>query len=540
MKTTDNVSPELREVEKEIDSYYRSNPLVMLPFATATWSLLASGENWRRKQTQVDNGMQHHTIIADDLVNKLKYSMSWLCEDCEPSGQVPFVYNGDNFKASLDLIRLAREYRWFVLVYTGATNGWIELDLQGSTIQPKEDFFTGIEYEAYDHLIKPHRSQESLSSVNFDNFPIEAIEHSLNVEVDRFSYKLNPKMVSDTMTVLKPLFDRMFSLPSEWQFSRYSLGDFREVFEAISTIAYIRSMVQTMASAKGCVDMGYADSIYVPTYGELRARVARYSRVSDTTVRSIFNDLTYGNRNISHPDPALQPLIKLNSECYAIMPHLWLYCSAERNLAVLLNRLPSEKKIYAKLVDEKEALMRQRFDSGLSDKGFRFVSGSVVNLPDVDLAIINDSEKACLLLELKWFIDPAEIREVVEKSEEIEKGICQSLKFKRAFASNHEPLLTKLGIDTSYRLEGVVVSENWIGYADVQSPEVPVIRTDHLIAKLKTAVSLRSTMDWLKARKYLPKEGTHFKTIEITPTIGKWSLKWYGIKPLIRDAFFPL
>ena len=68
MKTTDNVSDELREVEKEIDNYYKSNPLLKLPFATAAWSLLASGENWRRKQTQVDNGMQHHTIIADDLV----------------------------------------------------------------------------------------------------------------------------------------------------------------------------------------------------------------------------------------------------------------------------------------------------------------------------------------------------------------------------------------------------------------------------------------------------------------------------------------
>ena len=540
MKTTDNVSPELREVEKEVDNYYKSNPLMKLPFAAAAWSLLASGENWRRKQTQVDNGMQHHTIIADNLVNELKYSMYWLCEDCEPSGQVPFVYNGDNFKASLDLFKLAREYRWFVLVYTGATNGWIELDLQGSTIQPKEDFFTGIEYEAYDRLIKPHRSQESLSSVNFDNFPIEAIEHSLKVEVDRLSYKLNPKMVSDTMTVLKPLFDRMFSLPSEWQFSRYSLGDFREVFEAISAIAYIRSMVQTMAAAKGCVDMGYADSIYVPTHGELQARVARYSRVSDTTVRSIFDDLTYGNRNISHPDPALQPLIKLNSECYAIMPHLWLYCSAERNLAVLLNRLPSEKKIYAKLVDEKEALMRQRFDSGLSDKGFRFVSGSVVNLPDVDLAIINDSEKACLLLELKWFIDPAEIREVVEKSEEIEKGICQVFKLKQAFADNHKPLLEKLEIDSNYRLEGIVVSQNWIGEANVQSPEVPVIRADHLIAKLKATESLRATIEWLMARKYLPKEGKDFEVHGITSTIGKWSVKWSTTRPLIKDAFFPL
>lgn len=540
MKPADKVSPKLREIETEIDNYYKSNPLLKLPFATAAWYLLASGENWGRMQTLSAKGTQHHTIIADDLVNELKDPMYWLYKDCEPNGQVPFVYNDDNFKASTDLIRLAREYRWFVLVYTGATNGWIDLDLQGSMIQPKGDFFTGIEYEAYDSLIKPHRSQESLPSVNFDNFPIEAIEHSLKVEGDRFRYKLNPRIISDTITVLKPLFDRMFLLPNEWQFRRYSLGDFREVFEVISTIAYVRSMVQTMAAAKECVNMGYADSIYVPTCNELLRRVVRYSGVSDTKVRSIFDDLTYGNRGIKHLDPALQPLIKLNSECYAIMPHLWLYCSAERNLAVLLNRIPAEKKIYAELVAETEGLMRQRFTDDLPDKGFRFIHGNVLNLPDIDLALINDSEKACLLLELKWFIAPAEFREVIYKSKRIKEGINQSLKFKQAFANNYEPLLKKLGIDTSYRLETIVVSQNWIGYADVQSPEIPVIQADHLIAKLKVTDSLRSTMEWLKNRKYLPKEGEHFKIHRFTPRIGKYHLKWYGIKPLIKNAFFPL
>lgn len=318
------------------------------------------------------------------------------------------------------------------------------------------------------------------------------------------------------------------------------MGDFRKVFEAISAIAYIRDIAQTIAAVQGCVDMGYADSIYVPTCNELLRRVVRYSGVSDTKVRSIFDDLTYGNSGIKHPDPALQPLVKLHSECYAIMPHLWLYCSTERNLTVLLNRLKSEKAIYAKLVNEKEGLMRQRFTDDLSDKGFRFIHGNVPNLPDVDFAIINDSEKACLLLELKWFIDPAEIREVVEKSKAIEEGINQSLKFKQAFRNNHEPLLKKLGIDVSYRLETIVVSQNWIGYTDVQSPEIPVIQADHLITKLKVTDSLRSTMEWLKDRKYLPKEGEHFKIHRFTPRIGKWSLKWYGIKPLIEDAFFPL
>ena len=161
-------------------------------------------------------------------------------------------------------------------------------------------------------------------------------------------------------------------------------------------------------------------------------------------------------------------------------------------------------------------------------------------LPDIDLAIIRDSEKTCLLLELKWFIEPAEIREVIEKSQEIEKGISQELKLKRAFANNNERLLEKLEIDSSYRLEGVVVSQNWIGNAQVQCPEIPVIQADHLIEKLKVAESLQSTMEWLKDRKYLPKEGEDFRVHITTHTIGDWSLKWYRIEPLISEAFFPL
>ena len=114
------------------------------------------------------------------------------------------------------------------------------------------------------------------------------------------------------------------------------------------------------------------------------------------------------------------------------------------------------------------------------------------------------------------------------------------LQLKRAFTENHKPLLEKLGIDSHYKLEGVVASDNWIGHARVQSPEIPVIQIDHLTAKLKAAESLRSAMDWLKDRKYLPKTDQHFKVNNSTATIGRWKLKWCEIEPLIENAFFPL
>ena len=42
---------------------------------------------------------------------------------------------------------------------------------------------------------------------------------------------------------------------------------------------------------------------------------------------------------------------------------------------------------------------------------------------------------------------------IINKSEEVEKGISQLLQLKRAFAENYKPLLEKLEIDPNYKLE---------------------------------------------------------------------------------------
>ena len=54
-------------------------------------------------------------------------------------------------------------------------------------------------------------------------------------------------------TYLRPLFDRMFLLPSEWEFSRYTLGEFRKVFEVICAIAHIhwKARIKWLRN-KGC------------------------------------------------------------------------------------------------------------------------------------------------------------------------------------------------------------------------------------------------------------------------------------------------
>ena len=288
MKTADKLTPDLRKAEQEIDNYYKSNPLFKLPFATAAWALLAFSEESMLKAHGAGEGSQYCGIITDNFINDLNAPMYWLYNSCQKGGQVPFVWN-DVFQSSRNLFNLGKKYKLFGTAYTYASRGWLELEILESTIRPTDDFFGDIECEAYNRLIKPHKSAKALSSIDFGNvLPFNAIQHSLKIQDNRFRYKLNPRMVAETMTSLKPTFDTLFSLPGEWQFSRYSLADFRKVFEVISTIASIHLTARGLAIERGCAARGYVDSIYMSTCKELLRRIVRYSGVSEAKVLSIF------------------------------------------------------------------------------------------------------------------------------------------------------------------------------------------------------------------------------------------------------------
>ena len=175
---TDKLTCKLREIEQEIDVYYKSNPLINQPFAPAVWYLLAAAEDdiLIKKLTGVD-GIQDLHALASDFVVEIEHSMAWLYDACEQNGQISYVLDDDLYKAARDLFELGKKYDWFVFAYTCASNGVLKLELQGSTIQPTGDFFTDLEYEAYNVLIDPYQEQEALSLMNPDNFPADTIKH---------------------------------------------------------------------------------------------------------------------------------------------------------------------------------------------------------------------------------------------------------------------------------------------------------------------------------------------------------------------------
>jgi hypothetical protein len=139
----------------------------------------------------------------------------------------------------------------------------------------------------------------------------------------------------------------------------------------------------------------------------------------------------------------------------------------------------------------------------------------------------------CLCLELKWFIEPDEVREIEQRTEELAQGVAQAKKRKALFENGDARLVRGLlNIDQGYTFLSAVASQNWIGFGDVQDAEIPIIKVWHLLNQLEETGSLAEIVAWLKDRRYLPNEGEDFSIEPTELSCGNWCATWYGIMPL--------
>ena len=539
MSRHETISPELRSVERQIDGAYLENPLIQLPHSQACWCFLAFCEERHFKNFEIDgvDSRQEMAVVIDEIVTSMKTPLAWLRQRCSPGSEVRKEYRDIWYQASWDLAELVKQYTHFEAAYTYASAEVISLHLRGNDIFMEGSLRDDARFEAYDRMCFKHGSAYA---PEFGDF-LERLGRSVRVTGRTFRYQINPAIVREGLEVLRPHFDRFFQLPPSWSLPRYTFGDFQAVVAVLGLLAIMHTLARRIAASQGCIGAGYCSSVIVMDNEELSSRLRRYTGLDPNRIAAITSDLTYGNRGLRFPDPALQPIIPLTNERIAISPILFIGADAERNFSVLLNRLPAERDAYSRLSADRERLSCEKVVRELKHLPLRFWSGSLPGrseLPDIDLAIIDEEQRSALVLELKSFIGPAEPREILDKSQEIRKGINQAIRLKEAFhsAASSDTLICAQ-IPRDYSLCFAVASESFVGMASVQHESVPVVRTDHLIHRFRAGRTLPQICEWLQTRAYLPIEGAHYRVEDSIGQIGGWRVHWYGIKPLIGGDF---
>lgn len=516
-------------VEQEIDDSFAESTLISLGYSQAVWLLLSVVEDHHfkiRVYSPLDE--KRLDMYTDGLLNAITHPLRVCLKDF-PHLKTPINRSlvDEDYGVANAWLEKAESYDQFCSIFPLYHNGEINIEISGSKIITADWSKHDLSYEAYDRFIK--RRHPEPPGITDPNLVAESVELNTIVTSDSFRLNFNPRLVKELKENIYGGYGLRFTLPSEWEFTYFSIFEFKDVFITIQAMSYGWFMARQIACAKGVSSYGFNSSLWTPKRTELVARLRRYTGVSQGKIDKIIEYLTFGEVGVRNPDIAIQPIVDLKSGEVAVSPFIFMNVNCERNLCVLLNQIGEERKIYSGLVEEKEKSLREEVMKILSDTDYSFKFGRIDDT-DVDLAIIDRNKKECLVIELKWFIEPAEIREVIQRSKEIKKGVGQAKVISSAWKLGDSRLVNEvLQIDSDYKFLAIVASVTSIGNLSAQDEEVPVVKIWHLVDEIIHAGDLGVVIQWLKDRSYLPVKDIDFKVGELEINTGSWSSVWYGI-----------
>ena len=508
---------------------FAQNDLARLPFAQCAWTLLSVVEDHHFKIAVISPlEAPQAAIYVDGLMNSLTYPLR-VCHQLATKG--PFTFNrelvNEHYQLANDWLDRAEDYNHFCTIFPLFHAKEIDLVVQGNELIPTDWSTTDLSYEVYDRFVAKRDPDQE---VGLDPNLVQR-ELAANMHVSGGVYSVNftrSLMESLSFAFEEPL-SRRHALPDNWQFTCFSIEQYRAVFICLQFMAYTWFAARKIAAADGASAIAFASAVWTPRKGVLLTTIARHTKLQKSVVESILRYLTFGEVNVRNPDIAIQPIVDLTNNQYAISPFVMTHVDAERNLCVLLNQVPEDRKLYSKLVDKKESQARSDTIASLAGLGFDFKHGQLDGT-DLDLAIIDRKAKICLCIEIKWFIEPAEVREVLARSKELRKGVTQARKIAKMFSDNDARLMALLQIDQSYDLQTMIGSVNFIGGHHIQNSEVPITKLWHLASKIQSLQNLAEVMVWLRTRSYLPRKGLDYTVTEIPIQSGEWKSRWYGIE----------
>ena len=516
------------EAEKEIDAAFEASPLLSLSYNQAAWTVLAVSEDLYLKDHNTRPRAEMHAVV-DARLNALTHPLRACRKHCKPGNRtVRRAYIGEDYGHAHQWLMAAKDYDHFCAIFPMWRRKRLELTVKDKRIVIERGNEDDKAYETYNRIIR----KEGRPDPTLDELPVDVLRTlRTKTKTDKTWFRLDfdRTLVKMLVGYYRAAISRRFTLPDDWSFNRFSLKEYREIMLTLQTMMVGWYNVRIMVANEGMPGMGYPSAVRLVKKQDLLLELCSYTRVPKTSIESILDLITFGSNEIRNPDIATQPLVDLGNEQYALSPFVFLNVSIERNLCTLLNQIPAERKNYSTLVDTKEKALVAEIAEYLSDKGLEFESAEL-KTTNLDLAIIDRTNRACLCLELKWFIEPAEIREIADRTEELTKGVGQAKELTRLFKANDQQLVTNvLKIDQGYEFFGAVGSVNWIGMADAQDPAVPIVKVWHLMERINED-GLPKAVKWLRERDYLPTAGRDFTVVPIPIRVGEWSAEWYGIK----------
>lgn len=209
-------------------------------------------------------------------------------------------------------------------------------------------------------------------------------------------------------------------------------------------------------------------------------------------------------------DAALQPLF-LHGENYFIPCFHIIESNIERNLTILFARNGAKEFNKQSHIFEKK--MISQIEEKLDNKIYRKNYKIRINKKDqeFDFLFIDNINKKLLIIELRWMIQPADPREVINKMNACKEKI-NKVKEKKEFIKNNIFEFSKdlnIPLLQEYSIDGIIVIDGYSGLF-TENLMIPLVPFEIFNIALKNTKDFNHLYNSLSSLDWLPKENKHF------------------------------
>lgn len=255
--------------------------------------------------------------------------------------------------------------------------------------------------------------------------------------------------------------------------------------------------------------------------------------VDREAARQMLDLLIYGN-HLRTADPALQFLFPLRDGLIAVPWFLYATCNSERNLLTLLARARPSEFDNASHAFERAMIreLREAVTKTSWKARFNRVLPGEDGAGEVDAVLLDPIGRIAIVCELRWFLEPSEVREVAAREAEGPRKVKQAETKMAALSRVIDIVLHEenIAIEGEWTIDGVAVFDN---HTPVPSDagKVPVVSHRAFLATIKRHPRLRDLAAALRNGDWLPRRDEHFTIDPTQMEIAGLRITVDGINP---------
>jgi len=471
--------------------------------------------------------LDEYLLEEQSVYDTMKYLIYWIYTESPEGGR--FTLTEDlHIEKTYPAIELARNYSMIHDSVVAAQKGWMTLEIHKKQklisfrySDPAKGVLFALKF--FNHLIRANkRITELIKKDESYKIMLEALDqlsNSVRITKDNeLKYNTNEFILRTMEESLRKSLEKGFILSDSWSIEAYSVRDFRLIWIQLAKLSQIHIFAFNMSLQKFKNNkLGYNNSIFRINKNVLIDYIKKYSGLSKEVIARVIKDLTYDPK-ILYIDIIQQPLIEISKNEIYFSPNLILGSLIDRNLQVLLTKLPYRQKEYDRLKNLKEEKMINDITVQLRINEFEYRPKIKLKennrvITDIDILIWDRSHKNFLIIELKWFYGADSTQEVYNHDIQFYEGITKTKNALEYLYNHFEKIESLIKIPSSKgskNIYGVIVSKMGTPSPFIKDPNFPVIKEEDFYEYIKKSKGdvqklYEIILSFFESKKRLPK-----------------------------------